>query len=115
MNNAMNNLFTVSTAEQPTDPRWLYVTPQKSVHAPDWSEGARTLFCYTFTALKHAIAYLDLFDAVDDLAPPKPFDPVPHVFQCSECVFCDGKCAASWERLFGWKICPQDGLYIETN
>lgn len=106
----MKNLFTVSTAEQPTDPRWLYSTPQKSIHAPDWSEGARTLFSYTITELQRAIAYLDLFDPFDDLAPPQPFDPRAPDWR-DHFLCATGQHVAGYEPLTGWDA-KADGLNI---
>lgn len=109
----MNAIFTLSTAEQPATHEWADAMPNASVYAPDWGECSRTLRVWTDTTFERAIDYLDLFEPVDDLAPPQPFDPreqsdgIEQPFLCGLFRF-----VAGYDPVTGWQCKDDDGLNI---
>lgn len=106
----MNNLFTVSDAEQPTAGK-PERTHEPYVREACFSEVRNTLLAWTRSTFERAAASLDFFDPIDDLAPPQPFDPrardAREPFLCASFRF-----VACYEPLTGWHGWDGDGLDI---
>jgi hypothetical protein len=106
----MNNLFTVSTAEQPIAGK-PELTQAPYVREACFSEARNTLYIWMRSAFERAIDHLDIFEGIDDLAPPQPFDPrardarEPFLWASFRFVVC-------YEPLTGWQTREGGGLDI---